>query len=35
MHNQKLHGRFLAELELTYMQLDELWANVMESGGYG
>ena len=28
MQGQKLHERFMAELELIHVQLDELWANV-------
>jgi IS1 family transposase/transposase-like protein len=28
MQGQKLHERFMAELELVHVQLDELWANV-------
>ncbi len=30
MQGKKLHERFLAELELIHVQLDELWANVKE-----
>jgi IS1 family transposase len=30
-HGQKLHQRFFANLELTHVQLDELWANVKQS----
>jgi transposase-like protein len=29
---QKLHARFLVELELIHVQLDELWANVQAGG---
>jgi IS1 family transposase/transposase-like protein len=32
MQGKKLHERFLAELELIHVQLDELWANVKNSG---
>jgi hypothetical protein len=32
MHGKKLHERFLAELELVLVQLDELWANVKDRG---
>ena len=28
MQGKKLHERFMAELELVHVQLDELWANV-------
>ena len=30
MQGKKLHERFMAELELVYGQLDELWANVKD-----
>jgi transposase-like protein len=30
MQGQKLHERFVAELELIHVQLDELWANVKD-----
>ena len=30
MQGKKLHDRFLAELELIHVQLDELWANVQK-----
>jgi hypothetical protein len=30
MQGKKLHERFMAELELVHVQLDELWANVKE-----
>jgi IS1 family transposase len=30
-HGQKLHQRFFANLELTHVQFDELWANVKQS----
>jgi len=33
MQGQKLHERFMAELDLIHVQLDERWANV-EAGGY-
>jgi hypothetical protein len=29
---KKMHERFLAELELVHVQLDELWANVKNNG---
>ncbi len=29
---KKLHERFLVELKLVHVQLDELWANVQKSG---
>lgn len=32
MHGKKLHERFMAELELIHVQLDELWANVKNRG---
>jgi hypothetical protein len=32
MQGRKLHERFLAELELIHVQLDELWANVQKNG---
>lgn len=32
MQGKKLHERFLVELELVHVQLDELWANVKEKG---
>lgn len=32
MQGQKLHERFLVELELVHVQLDELWANVKDQG---
>jgi IS1 family transposase len=32
MHGKKLNERFMAELDLIYVQLDELWANVKNSG---
>jgi len=31
MQGKKLHERFMAELELVHVQLDELWANVKDS----
>lgn len=31
MHGEKLHQRFFANLELTHIQLDELWANIKQS----
>jgi len=31
MQGKKLHDRFMLELELIHVQLDELWANVMHS----
>ena len=31
---KKLHERFMAELELVHVQLDELWANVKDSSQY-
>ncbi|MFZ6029540.1 MAG: hypothetical protein ACOYYS_17645 [Chloroflexota bacterium] len=31
MHGEKLHQRFFASLELSHIQLDELWANVKQS----
>jgi hypothetical protein len=30
MQGKKLHGRFLGELHLVHVQLDELWANVKD-----
>jgi hypothetical protein len=30
MQSQKLHERFVAELMLIHVQLDELWANVQK-----
>lgn len=32
MQGKKLHERFLPELELIHVQLDELWANVKDRG---
>lgn len=32
MQGKKLHERFMAELELVHLQLDELWANVKDRG---
>jgi IS1 family transposase len=32
LQGQKLHARFLVELELIHVQLDELWANVQAGG---
>jgi len=31
MHGKKLHERFMVELDLIHVQLDELWANVKHS----
>jgi len=31
MQGKKLHGHFVAELELIHVQLDELWANVKDN----
>ena len=32
MQGRKLHERFMVELELIHVQLDELWANVKSKG---
>ncbi|RPI70414.1 MAG: hypothetical protein EHM38_05870 [Geobacteraceae bacterium] len=32
VQGRKLHDRFVAEMELIHIQLDELWANVQKSG---
>ena len=32
MQGQKLHERFMVELQLVHVQLDELWANVKDRG---
>lgn len=32
MQGRKLHERFMVELDLIHVQLDELWANVKNSG---
>lgn len=32
MQGKKLHERFVAELELVHVQLDELWANIKARG---
>lgn len=31
-HSRKLHDRFMAELDLAHVQLDELWANLKQTG---
>jgi hypothetical protein len=32
MQGKKLHDRFMAELRLVHVQLDELWPNVKDRG---
>jgi transposase-like protein/IS1 family transposase len=31
-HSRKLHDRFVAEVDLVHVQLDELWANLKQAG---